>query len=145
MSNILIIYGSTTGNTEIAAEQISNHLSALSPKMQDVTDTSPEELTEYDVIIAGSSTWDDGLLQTDFRDFVENLKIDLTGKKIAAFGLGDTNYPEFCKSAGILQDTFAKLGCQAIVEPLKIDGFPDEQENEQKIEQWCAQIKNQLQ
>ena len=144
MSNILIVYGSTTGNTEMVAEQISNHLSQHSPKMQDVTDITPEELAQYEVIIAGASTWDDGLLQTDFRDFIENLTVDLNGKKLIVFGLGDTNYPDFCKSAEILHETFTKLGAQSIVEPLKIDGFPDEEENEQKIEQWCEQIKTQL-
>jgi flavodoxin I len=144
MPNILIVYGSTTGNTEMVAEQISNQLSDHNPKMQDVTDTTPEELTQYDVIIAGASTWDDGLLQTDFRDFVEGLTVDLNSKKVAAFGLGDSNYPNFCKSAEILQETFTKLGTQSIVEPLKIDGFPDEEKNEQKVEQWCEQIKSQL-
>lgn len=144
MSNILIVYGSTTGNTEMVAEQISNKLEEHSPKMQDVTDTTPEELAQYDTIIVGSSTWDDGLLQTDFRDFVDGLNVDLNGKKLAAFGLGDTNYPEFCKAAEILQETFTKLGAQSMIEPLKIDGFPDETENEQKIDQWCEQIKTQL-
>ncbi len=144
MSNILIVYGSTTGNTEMAAEQIANHLEAHEPEMKDVADIDPEELTQCDVLITGASTWGDGVLQDDFKNFVEDLEIDLTDKKLAAFGLGDSSYPAFCKSAGILQETFTELGAEAIVEPLEIDGFPDEEENEQQIEEWCEQIEQKL-
>lgn len=144
MANILIAYGSTTGNTEMVAEQIEGLLETYNPKLQDITNCSPEDLTTYDVLILGASTWDDGLLQSDFRDFVKDLKIDLSGKKLAIFGLGDTSYPEFCESANILEEIFTKLGGETLVETLKIDGFPDDSENIQKIEQWCEQIKSQL-
>jgi flavodoxin I len=144
MANILIAYGSTTGNTEMVAEQIEGLLEAYNPKLQDITSCSPEDLTAYDILILGASTWDDGLLQSDFRDFVKDLKIDLSGKKLAIFGLGDTSYPEFCESANILEEIFTKLGGELLVETLKIDGFPDDSENVEKIEQWCEQIKSQL-
>ena len=144
MPNILIVYGSTTGNTEMVAEQLAKQLETYSPKMQDITDTKPEDLQQYEVIIAGASTWDDGLLQTDFRDFAEGLTVNLAGKKMAVFGLGDSNYPEFCKAADILKQTFTSLGAELLVEPLKIDGFPDEEENEQKLNQWGEQVKSAL-
>lgn len=144
MANILIIYGSTTGNTEMVAETIKEQLTSHNPVLQDVSDTSPEDLTEYDVLVLGSSTWDDGLLQQDFRDFVEKLDIDLSGKKLAIFGLGDKNYPDFCKAAPILESAFIKLGGKTIIETMKIDGFPDEAENEDKIKQWCADLQTKL-
>ena len=85
MAKLLIIYGSTTGNTEMVAEQVADQLDAHNPVLQDIADTQPKDLSNYDAIIMGSSTWDDGLLQTDFRDFAENLNVDLSGKKIAGF------------------------------------------------------------
>jgi flavodoxin I len=109
-----------------------------------VADTNPEDLTKYDVLVLGSSTWDDGLLQQDFRDFVEGLEVDLTGKKLAIFGLGDSNYPDFCEAADILEETFTKLGGKTIVATLKIDGFPDEEENEQKIKAWCQELSQKI-
>ncbi len=142
MAKILIVYGSTTGNTEMVAEQIGDSLEQYKPKLQDVTDTKPEDLTQADVLILGSSTWDDGLLQTDFREFAKDLKIDLSGKKLALFGLGDTNYPEFCAAAHTLEEIFTKLGGELLVETMKIDGFPDEDANQQKIDQWCEQVKS---
>lgn len=144
MPSILIVYGSTTGNTEMAAEQIMNNLSDHSPELQDVADTDPEDLQEYDILILGSSTWDDGLLQQDFRDFVDGLDVDLNGKKLAIFGLGDTNYPDFCEAAGILEQTFTGMGGTTMVETLRIDGFPDESDNEAKIDAWSKKIAEQL-
>ncbi len=144
MSKILIVYGSTTGNTEMVAEEIMDSLKDHEVSLQDVADTSPEDLTEYDVLVLGSSTWDDGLLQQDFRDFVEGLEADLAGKKLAIFGLGDSNYPDFCEAADILEGTFTKLGGKTIVTTLKIDGFPDEEENEQKIEAWSKELSQKI-
>jgi flavodoxin I len=144
MSKILIVYGSTTGNTEMVAEEIIDLLKDHEVLLQDVADTNPEDLTKYDVLVLGSSTWDDGLLQQDFRDFVEGLEVDLTGKKLAIFGLGDSNYPDFCEAADILEETFTKLGGKTIVATLKIDGFPDEEENEQKIKAWCQELSQKI-
>jgi flavodoxin I len=144
MSKILIVYGSTTGNTEMVAEEIIDLLKDHEVLLQDVADTNPEDLTKYDVLVLGSSTWDDGLLQQNFRDFVEGLEVDLTGKKLAIFGLGDSNYPDFCEAADILEETFTKLGGKTIVATLKIDGFPDEEENEQKIKAWCQELSQKI-
>ena len=144
MANMLIIYGSTTGNTESVAETIKKQLASHNPILQDVADISSEDLIKYDVLVLGASTWDDGLLQQDFRDFVENLDVDLSGKKLAIFGLGDKNYPNFCEAAPILEATFTKLGGQKIIETMKIDGFPDEEKNKEKIERWCVDLQTKL-
>ncbi|HQM15680.1 MAG TPA: flavodoxin domain-containing protein [Candidatus Woesebacteria bacterium] len=144
MAKLLIIYGSTTGNTEMVAEQVADQLDAHNPVLQDIADTQPKDLSNYDAIIMGSSTWDDGLLQTDFRDFAENLNVDLSGKKIAVFGLGDSSYPDFCEAASLLEELVAKNKGELLVEPLKIDGFPDEEENESKIRAWCDSLVSKL-
>ncbi len=144
MAKMLIVYGSTTGNTEMVAEQIMENLEEHSPTLQDVADTSPADFEDYDVIIMGSSTWDDGLLQADFRDFVEEIDADLSGKKIAVFGLGDSSYPAFCEAAGLLEEVIGKLNGELMIESLKVDGFPDEEENEEKIKVWTENIKKKL-
>jgi flavodoxin I len=144
MANMLIIYGSTTGNTEMVAGTIKEQLTSHNPVLQDVSDTSPEDLTKYDVLVLGASTWDEGLLQQDFRDFVTGLNVDLSGKKLAIFGLGDKNYTNFCESASILETVFVKLGGEKIIESMKIDGFPDEEESVKKIKQWCVNLQAKL-
>ncbi len=144
MANILLVYGSTTGNTEMTAEQIADSLSAHQVEVQDVVDTTPEDLESAEILILGSSTWDDGLLQQDFREFVEGLEVDLSGKKMAIFGLGDSNYPDFCEAADILEDKFTGMGGKPVVDSLRIDGFPDEPENENKINQWSEELSQAL-
>ncbi|KUK79832.1 MAG: Flavodoxin [Microgenomates bacterium 39_7] len=144
MAKILIVYGSTTGNTEMVAEQIMDLLEESSPELQDVADINPEDFGKYDLLIMGSSTWDDGLLQADFRDFVNNNELDLSGKKVAVFGLGDSSYPDFCEAATLLEEVVNKSGGELLLESLKLDGFPDEEENEEKIKVWCSNIKKKM-
>lgn len=144
MADVLIVYGSTTGNTEMVAEQVMELLEGKDVTLKDVADVTPEELGEFEAVIMGSSTWDDGLLQADFRDFAEDLDVSLSGKKMAVFGLGDSSYPAFCEAAGLLEEVVAKLGGELIVESLKIDGFPDEEENEEKVKVWVGNLKKKL-
>lgn len=144
---ILILYGSTTGNAEMVAEQIQDNLADHETDLMDVAEASVDVLNDYEAIVAGSSTWDDGLLQQDFRDFAEDLKEaspDMSDKKVTVFGLGDSNYPDFCEAANLLEELFSKFGSTKVGETLKIDGFPDEEENEQKIDDWSEAVAKKL-
>lgn len=83
----LVLYGSTMGNTEHAAQQIAT---ALGAEIHNVTTIQATELTDYDFLILGTSTWGAGDLQEDWAAFLPQLDaIDLTGKMVAVFGLGD--------------------------------------------------------
>ena len=144
MAKVLIVYGSTTGNTEMVAEQIMDLLEDSNPEMKDVADVSPNDFEQYDLMIWGSSTWDDGLLQADFREFVEDNELNLSGKKIAVFGLGDSSYPDFCEAAALLEEVVSKSGGELLLESLKLDGFPDEEENEEKVKIWCSNIRKKI-
>lgn len=67
----------------------------------------------YDNMIVGASTWFDGELPTYWDELVPELEsLDLKGKKVAIFGLGDQkNYPDnFVDGMGILADAFQKAG-----------------------------------
>ena len=48
-ASIAIFYGSSTGNTEMAAEEIQEHLGPLVKHMADVEKAEPEELLDYDI------------------------------------------------------------------------------------------------
>lgn len=148
MSKILILYGSTTGNTEQIAQQIANKIQDKNAELKNVADTSPEELKNYDFLILASSTWGDGQLQSDFADFIDRLTTNkeniFSGKKMAVLGLGDSSYPQFCEAANILEKKFTALGCQKVIETLKIDGFPDEEKNIAALKQWLDHLSAQL-
>lgn len=145
MDKILIVYGSTTGNTETTAEIIEKTLSSkgFDVTSKDVSFISPEETSGYDILLLGSSTWgDDEIeLQDDFLPFYDDMKkADLSGRKVAVFGCGDSSYTYFCGAVDAIEDKVRDLGGNLITDGLKIDGDPDDSMDE--IKSWAEEIGN---
>lgn len=145
MDKILIVYGSTTGNTETTAEIIEKTLSSkgFDVTSKDVSFISPEETSGYDILLLGSSTWgDDEIeLQDDFLPFYDDMKkADLSGRKVAVFGCGDSSYTYFCGAVDAIEDKVRDLGGNLIADGLKIDGDPDDSMDE--IKSWAEEIGN---
>ena len=144
MSKALIIYGSTTGNTESAAEVIEKVLkeNGIETNLKSVLTASVSELKEdYDLILLGSSTWgeDEIELQADFAEFYEAMDgIALDDKKTAVFGCGDSSYTHFCGAVDAIEEKVRKIGGIMIVDPLKLDGDPDDANEE--IVGWASSI-----
>ena len=127
MAKTILIYGSTTGNTEELSGRVAAGLEqgGAEVTVKDVADTGVDELAAYDAIIFGCSTWGDGELQDDFIDFHADLDgASLEGKKAAVFGPGDSDdYPDtFCDAVDILEDALKKCGADIVAENLKVDG-----------------------
>jgi flavodoxin short chain len=145
MNTILIVYGSTTGNTETTAEIIEKTLSqkGFDVTLKDVSYISPKETKGYDIVLLGSSTWgeDEIELQDDFASFYDEMdKADLSGRKAAVFGCGDSSYTYFCGAVDAIEDKVKELGGELISEGLKIDGDPDDSIEE--IKSWAEKIAN---
>ena len=126
-AKVILVYGSTTGNTEMLAEHVAAGLERglASVTVKNVTEASVDELADYDAIVFGCSTWGEGDLQDDFVDFHEAMNgVSLEGKKAAVFGPGDSEeYPDsFCKAVDILEETLKKCGAEIVAEGLKVDG-----------------------
>lgn len=84
MAKAILIYGSTTGNTEELSEHVASGLkqAGVDVTVENVIDANIEELNDYDAIVFGCSTWGIGELQDDFLDFNDEIeKISLDGKK----------------------------------------------------------------
>lgn len=127
MAKGILIYGSTTGNTETLSEVVVEGLKkgGVEVTAKDVTDANVNELTHYDLIVLGCSTWGEGELQDDFIEFYEEMpNISLTGKKAAVFGPGGSElYPDtFCTAVDLLEDRLKECGAEIIVESFKVDG-----------------------
>ena len=88
-----IFYGSTTGNTESAANLICALIGGS--QVTPIEDAEKANLESYDLLILGASTWGLGDLQDDWADSLARLSgANLKGKKVALFGLGDQEtYP----------------------------------------------------
>jgi flavodoxin I len=126
MATVIVIYGTTTGNTEVLAEEVNAALKEAGAEatLKDVNAASVDELAGYDAIVLGCSTWGIGELQDDFIDFNDDLAgADLAGKKAAVFGPGDeAGYPDsFCEAVDILEATLKGAGAELVAEGLKID------------------------
>lgn len=144
MSKMLIIYGSTTGNTEQVAEWIG---AVLKPKghvvrIKNVTDAHIEDLEkDHDLILLGVSTWgdDDVEFQEDFVPFYDELdRAQLKGRKVALFGCGDSGYEHFCGALDLLEAKMEEPGAIIVNEPLRIDGEPVEVLR--KITSWAEEV-----
>lgn len=145
MSKVMIIYGSSTGNTEFTAETISDFLSEkdYDVTMSNVSLTGVDIFQEdYDLFLLGCSTWgeEEIELQEDFEPFYDELNgnVFLNGKQFALFGCGDSSYTYFCGAVDVIEDKVRKLGGDIITGSLKIDGDPEEDE----IFEWTQDVIN---
>ena len=113
----VVYYSTSTGNTETVAGYISE---AAGISMEDIGDASEAEIKGFDSLIVGAPTWHTGAdtqrSGTSWDDFLyDDLPgMDLEGKKVAVFGVGDQgSYSDnFCDAAGELYDLFEAKGCK---------------------------------
>lgn len=119
--SIGLFYGSTTCYTEMAAEKIQAQLNDLFDEdiveLHNIKDVSLSKTKDYDVVIFGISTWDFGELQEDWESHWEEAhQLDLAGKTVALFGLGDQlGYADWFQDAlGMLHDAIAPSNCTII-------------------------------
>ena len=63
MSNVIVVYGSTTGTTEDVAGRIASKIGATAIP---VSDFNGDVIAANDVLVLGSSTWGCGELQDDW-------------------------------------------------------------------------------
>jgi len=116
MSNNLILFGSTLGDTERIARRLAELLPGET-RVASVANFRMASLRDFDRIILGTSTWGSGELQDDWEGALGQLSgLDLSGKTVALFGLGDASaYPEtFVDGLGILHEAVAQAGAVRI-------------------------------
>lgn len=144
---ILILYGSLTGNTQSVAEQISEFLiqSGVEHEIMNTNSFSAKDVLNYDLLLLGSSTWDDGVLQYDFEAFFKEVQdFDFNDKKFAVFGCGDSSYEHFCGAVDIIEKFWQEKGATKLINHLKIDGFPQQEPNQELLQKWLADLQTNL-
>ena len=143
MKKATIIFGSTTGNTEIVADQIAENMPGYTVEVVYVTDAKDDAAVQAaDLVVYGCSTMGLGELQEDFIPYYENRMTPalLKGKTVAVFGLGDKeNYEDyFCWAADILAKKVQACGANLVCDPLKVDGEPDD--NRAAVAAWAQAL-----
>jgi flavodoxin short chain len=89
MANVLVVYWSGTGNTEIMAEKIKEGLENAGETVdfKTVDQVEPSDVAQYDKIAFGCPSMGVETLEEDeFEPFFENAEGMLSGKKVALFG-----------------------------------------------------------
>ena len=117
MQKVGIFYGTSSGNSEAAAQQIQKEFGADIATVFDVSGAKAADVEQYANIIFGCSTLSIGELEYDFDDFMPELKAaNLEGKKVAIFGLGDQeSYPDsFVDSIGLIFEALKDKGCDVV-------------------------------
>lgn len=159
-----IFYGSTTGTTEAVAQDIAKQLGVEAADIHDIAAVSADDTDKYDTLILGSSTWGSGEMQDDWYGFMDALKAkDLSGKKVALFGCGDSGaYPDtFCDAIGLLYEGLEGTGCtfigtyspqgyditdSLVCKDGKFVGLAidenDSGKTDERIVSWCQGLKN---
>ncbi len=116
MKKIALFYSVSTVKTAMIAKKIQESFGANIPTV-DIEKAWKDDFMAYDNLIIGTSTWFDGELPTYWDEFLPELaEINMQGKKVAIFGLGDqTKYPDnFADGIGILADVFEKCGATLV-------------------------------
>lgn len=118
-----IVYGSSMGNTAEAANLIAEKL-GLECEVLNVGETDAATINGFDALILGSSTWGSGDLQDDWDAF-DFGALNLSGKKVACFGMGDSaSYSdEYCNALGKLYDAAKAAGADMIDASVSTDGY----------------------
>merc|ERR1719331_77311 len=92
--SIGVFYGTTTGNTESVAKRVAT---ALGAQAIDISSVEASKLLEFDTIVAGAPTWntdaDKERSSTAWDEIIYDdlTSLDLSGKKVAFFGCGDSS------------------------------------------------------
>ena len=124
--SMAIFYGSSTGNTQLAAEKIQEQMGEFVSLCQDVAKADPKEMENYDLLFLGVSTWNIGEMQDDWAEFIPKMEgLDLSGKKVAFFAMGDAvGYPHnFLDAMGQLWRVVQKLGSPELIGIWPTEGY----------------------
>jgi len=173
MNKIGLFFGTETGTTRLVAKKIHKLLGdELADKPVNVNRISPDEMLRYDSLILGTPSYgvaeipgrSAGCLESNWEEFLAQMgNADLSGKRIALFGLGaQERYADrFAGSLIRLYQALAERGAE-IVGSWSTDGYVFEHSpsvvggrfvglvidqrtqgmlTDQRIEAWLEQIK----
>ena len=92
MSKIAVVYWSSTGNTQLMAEKITEGIkkTGADVDLMEVSATSADALDDYDKVAFGCPAMgDEELEEGEFAPYFDEAEQKITGKKVALFGSYD--------------------------------------------------------
>ena len=167
MNRTALIYSFNTKKTGKIAAQIKEGFNDPAIEMVNAEEITEDLFLSYDQIIMGVPTWFDGELPNYWDEFVPALEeMDLKGKKIALYGLGDQKgYSEnFLDGVGIMAEILEAQGAMLVgftstegytfessralrkdqFTGLAIDYENQGSMNKERVTAWIEQLKNEF-
>ncbi|MGV8139495.1 MAG: flavodoxin [Mangrovibacterium sp.] len=167
MKKTAIIYSFNSNKTAKAAEKIIDAFGKDKIQSINAENITEKEFLSCDILILGVPTWFDGELPNYWDEFVPAMKdMDMKGKTVAIFGLGDqAGYPEnFADGIGVLGHLLRDRGAKLVgytnnenyefesskaIEEGRFMGLVLDQENQARlskgrIEKWVSSLKKEL-
>ncbi len=134
MADVLIVYWTGTGNTEIMAEKIKEGLESggLEVDYRMVDEISPDEVSAFDKIAFGCPSMGvEELEEDEFEPFFTDIESNLAGKKIALFGSYGWGEGEWMDAWELRAE---ETGATLYSKGLKINSTPSSDEEEECFE-----------
>ena len=144
LAEILLIYGSSRGNTRLVAERLKRTLGWPLDLLEASDVADPGRLAGYRVLLFFASTWGDGELQPDMENLLVRVPLDLVGRHYAVCELGNYyGYDDFEFGAlRVLQHHLDAAGGSELVPPLCMDSLP--RKDLAGLERWTVTLDEAL-
>jgi len=142
---VTILWGSQTGNAEGCAKRVAKAMAGgnFQTEVVDLAEYDIQKLSQEKNVLLLTSTYGDGEAPDNAAEFVETLLSDgapsMAGVKFSVLGLGDTEYPDFCETAKLIDKRFGELGGERIHDRVDCDVEYDE-----PFDAWKSGILNVL-
>ncbi|MCT3816381.1 sulfite reductase [Elizabethkingia anophelis] len=123
VKKITLVYGTETGNSKKLATELAGvaKKKGIQVKLGDLSQYKPKDLAKEEYLFVVISTQGEGeppILVKKFYDYIHENELNLSNIKFGVLALGDSTYPQFCKTGEDLDTRFEVLGAERII-PLK--------------------------
>lgn len=147
---VTLLYGSETGNSEGVAKELATDFERreYGVSVQALDDIDPAELPDMGFVVIVCSTCGQGTFPRNSQLFWEELGRDkpegwLKSLKFAVFGLGDSTYYFYCRTAKLIDARLAELGAERVV-PVGFGDDGDEDAFHTGFNSWIPSVWTEL-
>ncbi|AQW94570.1 sulfite reductase [Elizabethkingia anophelis] len=123
VKKITLVYGTETGNSKKLATELAGvaKKKGIQVKLGDLSQYKPKDLAKEEYLFVVISTQGEGeppILAKKFYDYIHENELNLSNIKFGVLALGDSTYPQFCKTGEDVDTRFEVLGAERVI-PLK--------------------------
>ena len=117
---VLILFGTQSGNSEDLASQLAKSAEShnLTAKVQDMEETSLEQMAQSERILIICSTWGEGDMPDSAEELWDSISAEdaprMENTHFSVCALGDTSYEFFCQSGIDWDNRLEELGAKRV-------------------------------